>query len=645
MLHPDHGFPVRLAIKWEDSTGARALDDGSLHLLGASDGVGDLIRVHGLSFDSLLTLPEADLRLLTHRARRQSGRPQPDLSTMMYVTPSDPSLAGLESALADLRTLEEIEWAQLEAYRVPPPGDLPPTTPDYTSFQGYRYADAGIAADIVNALGYDGSGIRVADCEYGWEYEHEDLVDQAIEAEPGQTPPPQVEAYGWAEHGTAVMGEIGGTDNAYGVTGLSPRAILATYPEWTEEEGGRRPSAIAAAFLDSKPGDVVLLEMQTIVFGSDYGPAELDNSVWTVVKAGVDAGVIAVGAAGNGAQNLDSSAYLPYLTRGDSGSIIVGAGTADGRREPLYFSTYGARVDLQGWGEGVFTTGYGDYAAAPDSALQSYTQYFSGTSSASPIVASAAAIISQMIQDLNGEFSSPEEVREILVLTGKPQGPGVTIGPLPDLEAALDEVAARYAPALRRLDTGAGSIFEGRPVEAAAEVTWASEAGGTIRWRLDDDSTYEGASPELVFPDDGPQRIVLTLEDATGTTRESEVFVEVKNLPPVIELLDVPERPRRNRSTTYAVTATDPGVLDQLSYSWTFSDGTTLDGAVIEHRLAEKGPLTITVTVTDDDGGEVTETIEAQGVGACGCTQVGPAAGLVPVFLFPFLARRRRRGG
>ena len=114
-----------------------------------------------------------------------------------------------------------------------------------------------------------------------------------------------------------------------------------------------------------------------------------------------------------------------------------------------------------------------------------------------------------MIQELNGG-SPPEEVREILVLTGKPQGPGVAIGPLPDLEAALDEVATRYAPALRRLETGDGSIFEGRPVAATADVTWASEAGGTIRWRLDDDSTYEGAAPEIVFPDDGLQRVALT---------------------------------------------------------------------------------------------------------------------------------------
>ena len=49
----------------------------------------------------------------------------------------------------------------------------------------------------------------------------------------------------------------------------------------------------------------------------------------------------------------------------DSGAIIVGAGgsgaggSCQAARTRMSFSNYGRRVDLQGWGECVTTTGYG----------------------------------------------------------------------------------------------------------------------------------------------------------------------------------------------------------------------------------------------------------------------------------------------
>ena len=48
------------------------------------------------------------------------------------------------------------------------------------------------------------------------------------------------------------------------------------------------------------------------------------------------------------------------------------------------------RVDLQGWGERVCSTGYGDYELVGGDSNQAYTADFAGTSSASPLVAGAA---------------------------------------------------------------------------------------------------------------------------------------------------------------------------------------------------------------------------------------------------------------
>ena len=75
--------------------------------------------------------------------------------------------------------------------------------------------------------------------------------------------------------------------------------------------------------------------------------------------------MIVVAAAGNGRQDLDAEEYDDtFGTRPDSGAIIVGAGAAPGCTAPprgrLIFSNFGSRVNLQGWGECVATTGYGD---------------------------------------------------------------------------------------------------------------------------------------------------------------------------------------------------------------------------------------------------------------------------------------------
>jgi PKD repeat protein len=42
--------------------------------------------------------------------------------------------------------------------------------------------------------------------------------------------------------------------------------------------------------------------------------------------------------------------------------------------------------------------------------------------------------------------------------------------------------------------------------------------------------------------------------------------------------------------------------VDIASYAWTFSDGFTAEGAVIEHSFTEAGSYDVVLTVTDVDG-------------------------------------------
>ncbi len=430
----------RLVVKFADDVKARADEDGALVSLSAADLTEVKALTERVAFSPLIRLPEATLQDLQRRAQRGSGRCQPDLAGMLVVKWPDARTGDLEALGAALQRLEVVEFCDVEALGVAPPTDIPPTTPDLTQFQGYHGPDPGLDMGPARALeGGTGAGVQVSDCEYAWTASHEDLNDVDLHLEPGQTIHPDSFEWDFDEHGTAVLGEIVASDDGYGCTGLTPDVVVRTYPEWTLEDDFRRVTAITNAIAGSDPGDVVLLEMQAPGAGGDYGPAELDHAVWTVTRSGVDAGVIVVGAAGNGNQNLDAGVYADYMSWGDSGAILVGAGTPTAAHDQTWFSTYGSRVDVHAWGEWVVTTGYGDMGAygGPADADQYYTAEFGGTSSASPMVAAACASLQGVSRAHNGVSLDPGQMRDLLVATGIPQGSGGHIGPFVQVGAAL----------------------------------------------------------------------------------------------------------------------------------------------------------------------------------------------------------------
>jgi hypothetical protein len=597
-----------------------------------------LVAARGLAFRPLLAVPEAALADLSDRAARRTGVVH-DLERFAIVDVPGATPAELADAGNALLALDGVEAAWIAVRGVPPPADLDPTTPDLGSRQGYAGPDPGIDAEYAHAHGLHGEGIRLSDCEYDWELTHEDLDDIVVELEAGQTPDPQSAELGFDQHGTAVLGELAAPDNGYGVTGLATGATVALFSEWTRQGGYRREDAIAAAAAASDPGDVVLLEMQMVwSTNDDYGPAELDPAVWELTRTAVDAGVIVVGAAGNGGLDLDSSTYRSYTQRGDSGAILVGAGSANARHEGLYWGTHGARVDVQGWGEGVFTTGYGGFATYGADPNQAYEDAFNGTSSASPIAASAAVLVSQALSLATGEPATPEEVRELLVETGTPEGSGVPIGPLPDVRAALAEIGVRYGPFASSAPI---VVDEGTPTTLALDVWWRSDAGGTVAWDWGDGDTSEGESVEHAFPDDGRPTVRAELRDATGRTVTVDVPVQVLNVAPIIDGVDIPNRGHRVKFVAHA---TDPGD-DTVSYRWAFDDGTVETGRVVHHRWDEFGPASVRLTVTDEDGGVSWEDVPLVVEEGCGCGTGPRGSGALAALAALLLVRRPRTAG
>ena len=180
-----------------------------------------------------------------------------------------------------------------------------------------------------------------------------------------------------------------------------------------------------------------------------------DVSIRTTIRTAVDADKIIVEAAGNGAKSLDGPEYAFYRSFGDTGAIIVGAGCWGVGHLPMAFTTYGSRVDLQAWGQEVFTTGKGFLSHVQDTGDtiwvngqsdfgQCYRRQFSGTSSATPMVAASVALVQSFAEAEFGCRLKPRQMRKLLIDTGIPQAYGVHIGPIPNVGEAVESVVYRW---------------------------------------------------------------------------------------------------------------------------------------------------------------------------------------------------------
>ncbi|HSH00739.1 MAG TPA: S8 family serine peptidase, partial [candidate division Zixibacteria bacterium] len=309
-------------------------------------------------------------RLERDRARREavSGMRLADLAGYYQVAVTDPAEA--EELINRLNQLAVVEIALAE----PLPeyaGWMDVATPDYSGSQDHlRPAPDGVDADYAGTiLGGDGSGVKVIDVEGGWLTSHEDLSANP----PFVTIGGQIGALDWRNHGTAVMGEIMGVDNGFGMTGIAPGV------QWGYSSIAAQTTANAllnaGAALD--PGDVILIELHAPGPHYDFESREDQKGYvcmeywqpnFDVIQQLFFDGIVVCEAAGNGSENFDDPGYYGSLfdtTFRNSHAIICGAGAPPGGqygadRARLGFSNYGERVNLQGYGAGVYTTGYGN---------------------------------------------------------------------------------------------------------------------------------------------------------------------------------------------------------------------------------------------------------------------------------------------
>ncbi|WP_291120137.1 S8/S53 family peptidase [Flavobacterium sp. UBA6135] len=381
--------------------------------------------------------------------------------------PTNERLLELATKLEELSNVDYCSLISLEPIR--PPFDIMPVTPNFEVNQNYIAANPGVNMQHAWNLGLIGSGIKIRDVEYGFNKNHEEFHQINAFLATGMTVNSNA-SVDYTEHGTAVFGIVYAHKGNYGVSGMAYGATeMILFPEW-QQTGYNRIFAITQSIQNSSPGDIIIFEMQTGGQNDQFVPAEYNNVVWDLTLAASNSGIIIVAAAGNGNQNLNSAFYQPYMNRGDSGAIIVGAGTSTLAHNKMWYSTHGTRVDVQAWGENVYSTGYGDAITIGGDFNQRYTN-FAGTSSATPIVASCAIVLQSYHHSLNGNYLTGPQMRELLKVTGIAQGnPGAgAIGPIPNMQIAIQKIYDDYV--LLNLATNELTNFSVFPNPASDKIT------------------------------------------------------------------------------------------------------------------------------------------------------------------------------
>jgi hypothetical protein len=404
----------------------------------------DLIK---LSLFYRVDAPDDRLDELAERLRKQ------DLIEAAYVKPPIEPAGAIHNDVA-AKTFTELQQAM---------------TPNFSEGQVYlNTAPEGIDARYAWTVpGGSGDGVNIIDIEGGWDFNHEDLSHN----KGGMIGGVNYYDLAWIEHGTAVLGEMSGDRNGFGVTGICPNARISAVSCWWPElvfyDTALAP-AIKLAADRLRPGDIILLEVHErgprYNFTSPTKPysqagyiaVEWWPDIYVAIRYAVNRHIIVVEAAGNGNENLDDPLYdinprnsfprwwqNPFRRRRlDSGAILVGAGSppagthgrnewqgASGKdiyvdRSRLSFSNYGKVIDAQGWGREVTTTGYGYLwkdPGDPDNISRWYTDRFNGTSSAAPIVVGALACVQGVLRRHRRNPLSPARARKLLRETGSPQ--------------------------------------------------------------------------------------------------------------------------------------------------------------------------------------------------------------------------------
>ena len=131
----------------------------------------------------------------------------------------------------------------------------------------------------------------------------------------------------------------------------------------------------------------------------------------------------------------------------------------------------------------------------------------------------------------------------------------------------------------------------------------------TYEWDFGDGSTGSGVSPSHTYADDGSYTVTLTCRNGDKNDTETTTAT-ISNVNPTAAA-GSNKSANEGAGIPFSGSATDPGTSDVLSYSWNFGDGQSGSGPNVTHIYTDNGSYTVTLTVSDGDGGQDTDQVTA----------------------------------
>ena len=148
------------------------------------------------------------------------------------------------------------------------------------------------------------------------------------------------------------------------------------------------------------------------------------------------------------------------------------------------------------------------------------------------------------------------------------------------------------------------TVNEGEEVSFTGSATDVGNDELTYSWDFGDTETSDVQNPTHIYADDGIYTVTLTVSD-DSTSISDTLIVTVNNVAPEVEAGE-DQTVNEGEEVSFTGSATDVG-NDELTYSWDFGDTETSDVQNPTHIYADDGIYTVTLTVSDDDGGVSSE--------------------------------------
>ncbi len=170
-------------------------------------------------------------------------------------------------------------------------------------------------------------------------------------------------------------------------------------------------------------------------------------------------------------------------------------------------------------------------------------------------------------------------------------------------DVELAEAEQNAAPVIDALNVADGD--EGEELSFSVSAHDDDDDDLTYSWDFGDDETASGENVKHTWADDGDYTVTVMVSDGEEEDSESAT-VSVTNVAPTLSVNGASSG-QEAQARSFEADTSDVEA-DTVSVTWDFGDGETGSGENVSHTWADDGDYTVTVTASDEDGGETTET-------------------------------------